>query len=139
MVPLAADMSLCYLQLYRELQTFQNVDRPVADAALAVLLRHTAFLRPETVVLSLALGAVNADQWQALATAPFSKLEVVESEDAELCLESHTRLADLVTYASWLLFHLLQLNPNPDWNNPSVYGRMMRDTEGSETSCVIST
>ena len=64
-MPLAVDASLCYLQLYRDLQWFQDVDRPVADAVLAVLRRHTAYLRPETVVLSLALGAADTDQRQA--------------------------------------------------------------------------
>ena len=46
-----------------DLQRFQDVDRPVADAALAVLRRHTAYLRPETVVLSRqASGAADVDQ-----------------------------------------------------------------------------
>ena len=83
----------------------------MADAVLAVLRCHTASLRPETVVaeLSLASGDADADQRQALATV--SQPETAEPEDAELCLESHTRLTDLVTDASWLLFQLLQLNP----------------------------
>ena len=71
----------------------------------------------------------------ALATDILSQPETAESEDAELCLESHTRLADLVTDASWLLLQLLQLNPDPGWNNPSVHGRMITDTERSEQGC----
>ena len=62
-------------------------------------------------MLSLASGAADADQRRALATALLSQPETAEPEDAELCLESHTRLADLVTDVSWLLFQLLQLNP----------------------------
>ena len=61
-------------------------------------------------MLSLESGAADADQQQALATALLSQPETTEPKDAELCLESHTRLADLVTDASWLLFQL-QLNP----------------------------
>ena len=82
MAPLAADVSLCYLQLYRDLQWFQDVDRLVADAALAVLRRHTAYLRPETAVLSLASGAANADQrtvtpfpWASTVTNGSAKAE----------------------------------------------------------------
>ena len=52
------------------------------------------------------LGTV--DRPQALATTLVSGWETAELEDAELYLESHTRLADLVTDASWLLFQLLQ-------------------------------
>ena len=110
----------CDLQLYRDLQKFQDVDRSVADVALAVLRRqcHTAYLRPETVVLSLASGAADTDQRQALATALLSQPETAEPEDAELCLESHTWLADLVTDARWLLFQLLQLNPRSLMEQP---------------------
>ena len=61
-MPLAADAPLYGLQLCRDLQWFQDEDRPVADAVLAVLRRHTAYLRPETVVLSLALGTADTDQ-----------------------------------------------------------------------------
>ena len=117
-MPLAADAPLCDLQLYRDLQWFQDVDRPVADAMPAVLRRYTAYLRPETVVLSLASGAADADQRQALATVLLSQPETAELEDGELCLESHTRLADLVTDAIWLLFQLLQLNPRSFLEQP---------------------
>ena len=58
----------------------------MADAVLAVLRRHVAYLWPETVLLSLESGAADADQRQALATALLSQLETVEPEDAELCL-----------------------------------------------------
>ena len=92
------------MQLNWDLQWFQDVDRLVADTTLAVLRRHTAYLRPETAVLSLASGAADADQPQALATALLSQSETTKPKDAELCLESHTRLADFVTDASWLLF-----------------------------------
>ena len=43
-MPLAADAPLCDLQLYRDLQWFQDVDQPMADAVLAVLRRHTVYL-----------------------------------------------------------------------------------------------
>ena len=92
-------------------------------------------------MLSLALGAADTDQRQALATDLLSQPGTAETEDAELCLESHMRLeshGDLVTDASWLLLQLLQLNPDPGWNNPSVHVRMITDTERSETSYVIS-
>ena len=90
-MPLAADAPLCDLQLYRDLQRFQDVDRPVADAVLAVLRRHTAYLRPETVVLSLASGAADADQRRALATALLSQPETAEPEDAPSCVSKATR------------------------------------------------
>ena len=93
-----------YLRFYWDLQWFQDVDRLVADTTLAVLHRHTAYLRPETMVLSLASGAADADQRQALATALLSQSEATKPKDAEPCLESCTRLADLVTDSSWLLF-----------------------------------
>ena len=110
------------------------MDRPVADAVLAVLRRHTAYLWPKTVLLSLESGAADADQRQALATALLSQPETAEPEDAELCLESHTRLADLVTDASWLLFQLLQLNarallerPVSAWEEDDGYRAFVRD------------
>ena len=140
-MPLAADAPLYDLQLYRDLQWFQDVDRPVADAVLAVMRRHTAYLRPETVVLSLALGAVDADQRQAELWQQTSSPNRRQPSPRTPCLESHMRLeshGDLVTDASWLLLQLLQLNPDPGWNNPSVHVRMITDTERSETSCVIS-
>ena len=124
---LAADAPLCNLQLYRDPQRFQDVDRPVADAVLAVLRRHTAYLWPETALLSLESGAADADQRQALATALLSQPETAEPENAELCLESHTRLADLVTDASWLLFQLLQLNARSLLEQPVGACRMMTD------------
>ena len=52
--PLAKDTPLHGLNLYLDVQRFREVDQQVADVALAMLRRHTAYLRPETVVLSLA-------------------------------------------------------------------------------------
>ena len=94
------------------------MDQPVADAALAVLRRHTAYLKPQTVVLSLASGTATADQRQALAAALLSQPETTEPEDVQLCLTSNTQLADLVTDDSWLLFQLLQLDPHPWLEQP---------------------
>ena len=109
--PLAADAPIRDLELYRDLQRFRDVDRPVADAALAVLRRHTAYLRPQTVVLSLASDEPEPGQREALAAALLSQPETAEPEDTELCLERDTQLADLVTDASWLLFQLLKMDP----------------------------
>ena len=113
-----------------------QVTRPVADAVLAVLRRHT--LAKDGVAepgVGCRRRGTSGRLWQQLS---LSQPETAETEDAELCLESHTRLADLVTDASWLLFQLLQLNAEPYWNDPLVHGRMMTDTERLETSCVIS-
>ncbi|KAF0308284.1 hypothetical protein FJT64_020479 [Amphibalanus amphitrite] len=93
------------------LNRFRDVDRPVADAALAVLRRHTAYLRPQTVVLSLASDVADPGQREALAAAVLSQPETAEPEDTELCLERDTQLADLATDASWLLFQLLKMDP----------------------------
>ncbi|KAF0299962.1 putative nuclease HARBI1 [Amphibalanus amphitrite] len=109
---------LDHLQLYRDLQRFQAVDQPVADAALAVLRRHTAYLKPQTVVLSLASGTATADQRQALAAALLSQPNTTEPEDVQLCLTNNTQLANLVTDDSWLLFQLLQLTLRPWLEQP---------------------
>ncbi|KAF0312113.1 hypothetical protein FJT64_017092 [Amphibalanus amphitrite] len=106
--------------LYRDLQRFRDVDQPVADAALAVLRRHTAYLQPQTVVLSLASDAVGEGERQALAEALLSQPESADPEDAALCLERHTQLADLVTDASWQLFQLLKLDPR-SWLRQPAY------------------
>ncbi|KAF0310008.1 hypothetical protein FJT64_018910 [Amphibalanus amphitrite] len=128
--PLAADAPVRDLQLYRDLQRFRDVDQPVADAALAVLRRHTAYLQPQTVVLSLASDAVGEGERQALAEALLSQPESADPEDAALCLERHTQLADLVTDASWQLFQLLKLDPRSwlrqpacAWEDDSGYTR----------------
>ena len=46
------------LQLFQSLLRYREVDKAVANAALSVMRRHMAYLRPETVVLSLASSAV---------------------------------------------------------------------------------
>ena len=65
------------------------------------------------MVLSLALGAADTDQRQAELWQQTSspQPETAEPEDNELYLESHTRLADLVTDASWLLFSTAAAEP----------------------------
>ena len=83
----------------------------MADDALAVLKRHTAYLKPQTVVLCLASDTATADQRQALGAALLSQPETAEPEDVQLCLTNNTQLADLVTDDSWLIFQLLQLDP----------------------------
>ena len=134
--PLASDTPLADLQLYRDLQRFQAVDQPVADAALAVLRRHTAYLKPQTVVLSLASGTATADQRQALAAALLSQPETTEPEDVQLCLTSNTQLVDLVTDGSWLLFQLLQLNPRPWLEQPVSEWERDAGNTAFQTPCV---
>lgn len=115
------------------------MDQPVADAALAVLRRHTAYLKPQTVVLSLASGTATADQRQALAAVLLSQPETTEPEDVQLCLTSNTQLVDLVTDGSWLLFQLLQLNPRPWLEQPvSEWERDAGYTAFRDFVCVLN-
>ena len=59
--------------MFQSLLRYREVDKAVANAALSVMRRHMAYLRPETVVLSLASSAVTDPEKETMATALLSQ------------------------------------------------------------------
>ena len=106
--PLAADAPGNDLQLYQDLVRYRAIDKDVAQAALNVMRRHTAYLRPETVVFSLASDAVSEEDKASKAAALLAK--EVSEDDAPLVIDSCTSLCHLVDGSrSWLVFSLLDM------------------------------
>ena len=109
--PLAANAPGNDLRLYQDLLRYQTVDKEVADAALAVMRRHMAYMRPETVVLSLTSEAVSAEEKAEMALKLLSKPVCDDAEDTILqYVDADSRLADFVDGSSWLVFQLLKVD-----------------------------
>ena len=106
--PLAAKVPSNDLGLNKKLLRYRRVDEEVAQAALSTMRRHMAYLKPETVVLSLASKSVNAKEKTAMAqrllTSPRG------CNDAEEDVISSTRIQE----SSWLVFRLIRNEAN-DW------------------------
>ena len=113
---IGADAGVNDLSLYKKLKKFSQVDKLLADEALATLSRHLWFLAPTTVLFSLASEKLEEDDKSRIAvrllTLPKSK-EMNTGLPTYPKLSDKTELRDLVTSESWELFNILKLSA--DW------------------------
>ena len=145
---IGSDAPVNDLHLFKQLAHFSLIDPELADAAKAVLLRHTWYLQEETVPMALFSDKLSLDDKSRLAakilTLQSSKpvhwdtVEVGQDEVRyelgkpvlELNLTTSTALHDLVGPQSFLLFDLLGLpwdwlGENPDvWEQSDSYLEM---------------
>ena len=104
------------LSLYKKLKKFSQVDKELADEALATLSRHLWFLAPTTVLFSLASEKLEDDDKSRIAAKLVSLPKPKEMHKGLPTfpkLTDKTELWDLVTSDSWELFDILKLSP--DW------------------------
>lgn len=128
--PVAADAPANDLNLYRSLVRYREMDRPVADAALAVIRRHLWYLQPSLVVFSLFSSRVTEQEKEAICAkllATRRSKEPGQSSPVAVTLDESTGLSDLVSAPSWLLFDLTNADsewlakPSGEWEQHDSY------------------
>ena len=77
------------LRLYQTLLRYRSIDEEIADAAIG---RHTGYLKPEIIPLSLASDAVSDADKAAIASALLTNTTPEEDDDAVLRVDEHTLL-----------------------------------------------
>ena len=127
---IGADAAVTDLTLYKKLRKFSQVDKELADEALATLTRHLWFLAPTTVLFSLASEKLEEDDKSRIAvrllTLQKSK-EMHQGLPSFPKLSDKTELRDLVTSESWELFDILKLSadwlalPPAEWDTDPDY------------------
>ena len=113
---IGADAAVNDLTLYKKLKKFSQVDKELADEALATLSRHLWFLAPTTVLFSLASEKLEDDDKSRIAVR---LLKLPKSKEMHMGLPTFpqlsdkTELRDLITSDSWELFDILKVSA--DW------------------------
>ena len=111
-----ADAAVNDLSLYKKLKKFSQVDKLLAEEALATLSRHLWYLSPSTVLFSLASKKLEDNDKSSIAARLLSqpKPEKIKLGYPDFPkLTDKTELRDLVTPDSWQLFDILKMSP--DW------------------------
>ena len=104
------------LSLYKKLKKFSQVDKLLAEEALATLSHHLWYLSPSTVLFSLASKKLEDDDKSSIAARLLSqpKPEKIKFGYPDFPkLTDKTELRDLVTPDSWQLVDILKMSP--DW------------------------
>ena len=137
------DAAVNDLGLYTKLKEFQQVDKLLAEEALATLSRHLWYLSPTTVLFSLASEKLDDDDKSSIAARLLSlqKPEKIKLGYPDFPkLTDKTELRDLVTPDSWQLFDILKMSPdwlalppaewdsNPDYTEFRNFVRQMKVT-----------
>ena len=109
-----ADAAVNDLSLYKKLKKFSQVDKLLAEEALATLSRHLWYLSPNTVLFSLASKKLEDNDKSSIAARLLSQPEKIKLGYPDFPkLTDKTELRDLVTPDSWQLFDILKMSP--DW------------------------
>ena len=127
---IGADAAVTDLTLYKKLKKFSQVDKELADEALATLSRHVWFLAPTTVLFSLASEKLEDDDKSRIAVKLLQMPKPKEMKKGLPTfpeLSEKTELRDLVTSESWELFSILKLSagwlslPPAQWDTDPDY------------------
>ena len=112
------------LQLYKALLKYLEVDRELAESAIATLNRHLWYLAPQTVLFALFSNKVSEDHKSRMAC----RLLTLDRKESPILsvpkfpvLTAETELCDLITEESWDFSAVVNSNPLP-WLTTRVSG-----------------
>ena len=110
------DAAVNDLGLYKKLKEFQQVDKLLAEEALATLSRHLGYLSPSTFLFSLASKKLEVDDKSSIVARMLSlpkpdKIKLGYPDFPRLF--EKTELRDMFTPYSWQMFYILKMSP--DW------------------------
>ena len=122
------------LQLYKALLKYLEVDRELAESALATLNRHLWYLAPQTVLFALFSDKVSEDQKSRMAC----RLLTLDRKESPILgvpkfpvLSADTELCDLITEESWDFFDVVNSDPLPwltkrvsEWESHADYNKV---------------
>ena len=104
------------LSLFKKLKKFSQVDKLLAEEALATLSRHLWYLSPSTFLFSLASKKLEVDDKSSIVARMLSlpkpdKIKLGYPDFPRLF--EKTELRDMFTPYSWQMFYILKMSP--DW------------------------
>ena len=104
------------LSLFKKLKKFSQVDKLLAEEALATLSRHLGYLSPSTFLFSLASEKLEVDDKSSIVARMLSlpkpdKIKLGYPDFPRLF--EKTELRDMFTPYSWQMFYILKMSP--DW------------------------
>lgn len=109
----AADAAVNDIQLYKDLESFQQFYPEVATAALKKVRLHTWYICPETMIFCLFSKKITKEDKEAIAAAlddiPRPQEMLIEMPET-VVISGSTTLPSLVTEKSYALFNLLQVD-----------------------------
>ena len=122
------------LQLYKALLKYLEVDRELAESALATLNRHLWYLAPQTVLFALFSDKVSEDHKSRMAC----RLLTLDRKESPILgvpkfpvLTAETELCDLITEESWDFFAVVNSDPLPwltkrvsEWESYADYNKV---------------